>query len=197
MKPILILNQKKKRKKKLKNPRKLHPEKGKKIRTLSLKVQKEQEYPMIQWTDLGNPEIQKALILYNDRVNCHRQMIQLDQELEENPTEKKIQQLAELRIRNLIAFKELQSYNDTGSFCYEHPLIAHFSLRQELKRMLEKNPDEFLDEFFKVKGNVTRYRSYLNRAKAKADEKKRWKQQLEKHLEREQLMKELLAENNQ
>ncbi|MCD6345996.1 MAG: hypothetical protein J7L96_01110 [Bacteroidales bacterium] len=123
-------------------------------------------------------------------------MQQLDVELDEDPTEEGISQLAELRIRNLLCFKELQSFNDSGNFLLEHPLVSHYSLREELQRMLSGNPERFLDEFYKTKGNVARYRSYLNKKKSGKHEKERWQDQLKKHVEREAIMKELLTERN-
>lgn len=121
-------------------------------------------------------------------------MQQLDVELDQAPTENCIVQMAELRIRNLQCFEELQHFNDHGTFLLKHPLVSQFSLRQELQRLLSTNPDQFLDEFSKTKGNVARYKSYLNKKKVDLQEKKRWQNQLKKHLERESLMKELLAE---
>ena len=123
-------------------------------------------------------------------------MQQLDVELDQKATEAKVSQLAELRIRNLLCFKELQNFNDNGFFLLEHPLVSHYSLREELKRLLKGNPERFLDESFKTKGNVARYRSYLNKKKASLQEKERWKEQLKKHIEREALMKELLTDQN-
>lgn len=123
-------------------------------------------------------------------------MQQLDVELDNQATEAKVSQMAELRIRNLLCFKELSSFNDNGFFLLEHPLVSHYSLREELQRLLRGNPERFLEESFKTKGNVARYRSYLNKAKANPQEKQRWKEQLKKHLERETIMNELLTQNN-
>ena len=43
-------------------------------------------------------------------------MAVLDTELENNPTDAKVARMAELRIRNLLCFSELQSFNDTGQW---------------------------------------------------------------------------------
>ena len=52
-------------------------------------------------------------------------MKQLDEQLDKKPTTQAVIDMAELRIRNLLAFEELQSFNDTGKFRYKHPFIAH------------------------------------------------------------------------
>lgn len=52
--------------------------------------------------------------------------------------------MVRLRIRNLQAFKELQSYNDTGTFRYQHPLVEGKSERAELIKLLQQDPQEFL-----------------------------------------------------
>ena len=44
------------------------------------------------------------------------QMKQLDESLERKPQKRDIMDMVELRIRNLQAFDELQSFNDTGKF---------------------------------------------------------------------------------
>ena len=41
-------------------------------------------------------------------------MKQLDELLDKKPTRRAVVDMAELRIRNLLAFSELQTYNDTG-----------------------------------------------------------------------------------
>ena len=43
-------------------------------------------------------------------------MKQLDEQLDKKPTTQAVIDMAELRIRNLLAFEELQSFNDTGKF---------------------------------------------------------------------------------
>lgn len=169
----------------------LEPEKtGKANGTL----QKEAEYPNINWSNLEDPDVQKATILYNDRINTFREMVSLDKIIDQEPTKDIVKRLAELRIRNLLCFKELGTYNGTGKFLLEHPLIRHFSLRCELENMLVRNPDQFLEEYRNVANNVSRYRSYLNGDKADKKKADSWKQQLKKHQERENLMKDILTD---
>ena len=63
-------------------------------------------------------------------------MKQLDEQLDKKPTTQAVIDMAELRIRNLLAFEELQSFNDTGKFRYKHPFIAHQSERAQLEDLL-------------------------------------------------------------
>jgi hypothetical protein len=58
-----------------------------------------------------------------------------------------VRDLAELRIRNLLCFSELRSYNDTAKFLFRHPLLVHLSERYALEAKLRKNPEEFLQEY--------------------------------------------------
>ncbi|MFH0760737.1 MAG: hypothetical protein V2A67_04475 [Bacteroidota bacterium] len=138
--------------------------------------------------------MQKATILYNDRINTYREMVRLDGVIDQEPTKETVKRLAELRIRNLLCFKELGTYNGTGKFLLEHPLIKHFSLRSELENILARNPDQFLKEYRNVANNVSRYRSYLNGGKTDKKKADSWKQQLKKHQEREALMKDILTD---
>lgn len=121
-------------------------------------------------------------------------MVELDELLDQDPTKERVARLAELRIRNLMCFSELQSLNDTGTFRLEHPLIRQYSLRAELEEMLRRNPAQFLDEFRNVSNNVARYKSFLNRDKKDKAAAEKWGAQLTKHIEREQLMKEILSQ---
>lgn len=91
-------------------------------------------------------------------------MKQLDEQLEKNPTQRVVINMAELRIRNLLAFEELQLLNDTGKFRYKHPLIVHQSERAQLENLLRTNPQEFLRQHKNVLDNIRRYESCLKRA---------------------------------
>ena len=121
----------------------------------------------------------------------------IDAVIDSVPTEKRIMDLADLRNRNLLAFKELKSFNDTGTWLNKHPLLEHFSLHYQLKELLDKKPDEFLDEFAKTTGYVSRYKSYLNNKSRTEDQHTADKKNLGKHAEKEQIMRELLNESRQ
>jgi hypothetical protein len=121
-------------------------------------------------------------------------MVGIDKVIDEKPTTSLIKELAELRIRNLQAFRELEEYNNTGKFVNKHPLVKHFSIHEQLKEMLRDNPDTFLDEYHSTKENVKRYKSFLNRKDRDQAQKEKDKKNLKKHSEREALMKEILSE---
>jgi hypothetical protein len=124
-------------------------------------------------------------------------MKKLDAEIDEKPTKAKVRELAELRIRNLQAFAELQRFNDTGKFEHEHPLVKHYSLQVQLEELLRKNPGEFLDEYGNTRENVKRYRSYCNNAKRRKDPglHKKDKLNLKKHQDKLAMMEQILEEN--
>ena len=121
----------------------------------------------------------------------------IDAVIDSLPTEKRIMDLADLRNRNLLAFKELKSFNDSGTWLNQHPLLEQHSIRFQLRDLLEKKPDEFLDEFSKTTGYVSRYKSYLNNKSRTEDQHTADKKNLGKHAEKEQIMRELINESRQ
>jgi hypothetical protein len=138
--------------------------------------------------------IQRAVVLYNDRVNIWRKMLAIDKVIDQKPTKAKVQELAELRIRNLQAFRELEHFNSTGEYLNRHPLVAHFDTRQQLEKLLKENPDAFLEEYANCRENVKRYRSFLNNKKRSEKQRDKDKVNLKKHSDREAMMKEILTE---
>lgn len=136
-----------------------------------------------------------ATVLYNDRINTWRKMKQLDELLEKERNAQAVADMAELRIRNLQAFAELQSFNDTGKFLCKHPLLFGRSEIAELMKLLKTDPAEFLRQHKNVLDNIKRYRSYIKRTDRKnrrADDLKN----LERHREREKLFKMVLEQQN-
>lgn len=125
--------------------------------------------------------MQTATILYNDRVNTWRKMKQLDEQLETAPTGQAVKEMAELRIRNLQAFAELQAFNDKGKFLCKHPLLYGRSEFAKLLKLLKADPAEFLRRHKNVLDNIKRYESYLKR-----DDRKKLRAADREHLERHQ-----------
>lgn len=115
----------------------------------------------------------------------------LDQELDQKPTTQKVKRMAELRIRNLLAFSELQSYNDTGKWRYKHPIIAHQSERSQLEELRRTNPQEFLKQYAACNANIKRYASYLKNS-SREDRRDKDKFNLTRYKEREVLFKSIL-----
>lgn len=118
-------------------------------------------------------------------------MKQLDESLDKKPVKRDIIDMVELRIRNLQAFDELQSFNDTGKFKYKHPLIIHQSERAQLEELLRKNPQEFLRYHKNVLDNIRRYESYLKRVDRES-RRAQDKENLRRHREREAIFKAIL-----
>lgn len=87
----------------------------------------------------------------------------LDAELDSQPTAKKVREFAELRIENLLCFKELQSFNNTGKWVYEHPLVRNEAEVSKLKELRYKDPHEFLRKYNNCCYNIKRYSSFLKR----------------------------------
>ncbi len=122
-------------------------------------------------------------------------MQQLDKELDSSPTEEKVIELAETRIRNLQAIRELESYNTTGKFLNKHTLLNAYSLKTQLEQLLANNPAKFLEQYANTRENVKRYKSRLNSSK-RNNKRDTDEQNLRKHEEREMLMKEVLGNSN-
>jgi len=104
-----------------------------------------------------------ATILYNDRINTYNRMKVLDTKLDHRPTISAVSEMAELRIRNLLCFKELRSLNDSGIFLYEHPLIECMSERVELEKLFKTNPSEFLHKYKSASTSLRRYEGYVKK----------------------------------
>ena len=136
-----------------------------------------------------------ATVIYNDRINTWRQMKQLDEVLDKNPTAQAVADMAELRIRNYQAFAELQSFNDTGKFLCKHPILFGRSEIAQLIKLLRTDPAEFLRQHKNVLDNIKRYRSYLKRSDRK-DKRTADRKNLERHQERERLFKMVLEQHN-
>ena len=136
-----------------------------------------------------------ATVIYNDRINTWRKMKQLDELLEKERNAQAVADMAELRIRNLQAFAELQSFNNTGKYICKHPLLFGRSEIAQLIKLLRTDPAEFLRQHKNVLDNIKRYRSYIKRTDRKnrrADDLKN----LERHREREKLFKMVLEQQN-
>ena len=136
-----------------------------------------------------------ATVIYNDRINTWRKMKQLDELLEKERNAQAVADMAELRIRNLQAFAELQSFNNTGKYLCKHPLLFGRSEIAQLIKLLRTDPAEFLRQHKNVLDNIKRYRSYLKRTDRKnrrADDLKN----LERQREREKLFKMVLEQQN-
>ena len=122
-------------------------------------------------------------------------MRQLDEQLEKDPTEAAVREMAELRIRNLQAFAELRSFNDNGTFLCEHPLLEGRSEIAELRSLLRRDPSEFLRQHRTALDNIKRYKGYLKRSDRK-DHRQRDRERLSRHEKREQLFRLVLEERN-
>lgn len=119
-------------------------------------------------------------------------MVEIDNILDINPTTDSVRQLAELRIRNILCFRELQSFNDKGKFLNKHPLLKQYSYRSKMIELKNNKSYEFLKEYSRTEDNIKRYRSYLNRKNISEDDRTKWENQLKKHQERLQVIKEVM-----
>jgi len=131
--------------------------------------------------------------LYNDRINTWRKMTKLDEALDKKPTKSDVTQMAELRIRNLQCFAELQSYNDTGKFLYKHPLLKDKSEFNELAKLFRTDSSEFLHRHKNVLDNIKRYKSYLKR-NDRQDRRASDRANLRRHQECERMFKMVMEQ---
>ena len=120
-------------------------------------------------------------------------MTKLDEALDEKPTKSDVAQMAELRIRNLQCFAELQSYNDTGKFLYKHPLLKDKSEFNELVKLFRTDSSEFLHRHKNVLDNIKRYKSYLKR-NDRQDRRASDRANLRRHQECERMFKMVMEQ---
>lgn len=132
--------------------------------------------------------------MYSDRINTYNRMKILDAELDTKPTKQRVAEMAELRIRNLLCFKELQSFNDSSGWLGRHPLISHRSAYARLEDLYNLDQPKFLDEYNNCRNNIARYESYM-RSDKRINNRDTDKALLEKHRERKSIF-ESIMENN-
>ncbi len=123
-------------------------------------------------------------------------MCEIDAIIDSKASKALVKELAELRIRNLLCFSELEALNNNGKFLYKHPLIRNYSERVQLETMFREDPDRFLDEFANARENVKRYSSFLKNKKRSPEQKDKDRQNLDKHKERKQLFIDITKQNN-
>lgn len=164
-------------------------------KTLKKKLTKQEEFPKIRWTELENPLIQKAELIYSDRINLHRDLLRLDRTLDEAPTPEKIAEMVQKSVRNRMCFDELHSFNNTGRFLGRHPFVRTDDEMSRLKELLLTSPEDFMGEYRNAGMNVSRYQTYLNRKGLSEEKKARYGQLLEKWKDRERMMGECLKMN--
>lgn len=116
----------------------------------------------------------------------------LDIELEKKPTDAKVSKMAELRIRNLLCFSELQSFNDTGKWRNKHPFIVHQSERVQLEELKRRDPEAFLRKYANCSYNIKRYNSFL-KSDIRADRRESDKKNLVRYQELETIFKDIIG----
>lgn len=119
----------------------------------------------------------------------------LDKELDNQPTERMIADMAELRIRNLLCFSELKNFNDTGKWLKKHPLITHQTLRYRLEELYRDDNAEFLKKYNDCCNNIKRYKSFLKNEK-RIDKRESDKELLEKHTEQKTVYESIIKDQS-
>ena len=102
----------------------------------------------------------------------------------------------DVTLRNLQAFAELQSFNDTGKWLYEHPLTADRSERAQLERLRRDDPEQFLQEYSNCCYNVRRYSRFVKDPKRKERRDSDLKL-LREHRRRQDLYKSILQSDEE
>lgn len=139
--------------------------------------------------------MQAATLLFNDRINLHRRMVEIDSIIDQKPTKELVAELVEARIRNLMCFRELQSYNDTGEFLNKHPLLTTRTEYDELMELFMNDPDEFLNQYKLTADNINRYRSRINSDKYSDEKKRHYRNLIDEHANRLGLIKSIMIKH--
>jgi hypothetical protein len=117
----------------------------------------------------------------------------LDSELEDKPTEASVAEMAETRIRNLLCFEELDSFNLTGRWKNRHPLLTRYSERFKLAELKKKDPEAFLCKYAACSNNIKRYKSYLH-SEGRSSRRDSDKKNLEKHMDMKVIFESILKD---
>ena len=134
------------------------------------------------------------MTIYNDRVYAYERMQQTDKLIEDDPSPENIKKLLDDDERNLLGFRELESYNNSHTFLYVHPLLKKHKLESDLERLRKSNPERFMKELINADKSITRYQSLINNRKYKnKQELAAWRQHIQKFREKKEIMKQLLS----
>lgn len=164
-------------------------------RALKKKRTKQEEFPKIRWKNLEDPLIQKAELIYSDRVNLHRDLLSLDRMLDESPTPERVAEMVEKSVRNRLCFDELRSFNSTGRFLGRHPFVRADDGMSRLRQLLLTSPEDFMKEYRRAAMNVSRYGTRLRRDGLSEELQEKYRQLLDKWTDRERMMGECLKMN--
>lgn len=167
----------------------------KSLRALKKKRTKQEEFPKIRWKNLVDPLIQKAELIYSDRVNLHRDLLSLDRTLDESPTPETVAEMVEKSVRNRLCFDELRSFNNTGRFLGRHPFVRADDGMSRLRQLLLTSPEDFMKEYRRAAMNVSRYGTRLRREGLSEELQEKYRQLLDKWTDRERMMGECLKMN--
>ena len=115
----------------------------------------------------------------------------LDTELDNSPTENSVRGMAELRIRNLLCYRELKARDDGGKYENIRPFLVRREEVAELRRLWNSDREEFMREYTNCRTNARRYRALLKRDNIADPEKEKYMTLLMKHQERELIFKEI------
>lgn len=116
----------------------------------------------------------------------------LDSRLDNKPTPEDVRELAELRIQNLLCFKELQALNDTGRFVCKHPILRNKVEYSALVELWNKDRGGFLRRYDNCRNSIRRYSGRTNRKNATEEDKDAAYEQLIKHQQRADLFKKII-----
>lgn len=117
----------------------------------------------------------------------------LDNRLDDAPTENDIKELAELRIRNLQCFSELQSLNDTGAFINRHPILQNNLEYDTLLSLWKTDRDSFIRQYENCRNNIRRYQGRLKQTNVSDTVSDDAMNHLLRHQERAIIFKKILS----
>ncbi len=161
------------------------------------KRQKQEEFPKINWANNIDPNIQTAILLYDERVNTYHRMQEIDVLIDHQPELAK--ELVQLDIRNKQAHNELQSFNDKGSFLCIHSLVKSRDFEQkqlnDLQLLKKEKPELFMSEIANTFQNIKRIESNIRTKKYKSKKQlSQWQENLERAKLRSKILQKILKE---
>lgn len=138
-----------------------------------------------------------CILLYDDRIRNYQRLKDIDNLIDDDTS--LVQEFVDADVKNQLAHKELQSFNDTGKFVNKHPIVIQFKSDNKqydfLQDLKKNNPQDFLLEITNTIQNIRRIESDLNKKKYKDDKQRQsWIENLEKAIIKRNLLARTISQ---
>lgn len=119
----------------------------------------------------------------------------LDKTLDSDPSSDDVKEMVEKRVRNLLCFEELTSYNNTGTFAMKHPIVINKFEYAKLTSLWFGDRELFFKEFKNCMNNIYRYNGRLENKTLTDEKRANYEILLAKHTARSALFQSIVNGN--